>query len=44
MLFIWNLMRDAAIERHRFLNVHFEASCPTKWAVHMQIVRNFYGY
>lgn len=36
---IWHAMRSAAIERHRFLK-----DCPTKWAVHMQIVRKFYGY
>lgn len=41
---IWSLMRDAAIARHRFLNDAFESSCPKKWAVHMQIVRAFYGW
>jgi hypothetical protein len=40
----WDLMRAAAIERHRFLNVHFEDSCPKKWAAHMAIVRAFYGW
>jgi hypothetical protein len=40
----WDLMRAAAIERHRFLNVHFEDSCPKKWATHMAIVRAFYGW
>jgi hypothetical protein len=35
MMMIWNLMRDAAIARHRYLNFMFEASCPIKWAAHM---------
>lgn len=41
---MWHLMRAAAIDRHRILNVAFEASCPIKWATHMRIVRAFYGY
>jgi hypothetical protein len=41
---VWDLMRDAAIDRHRFLNIHFEDSCPKKWAIHMAIVRAFYGW
>lgn len=41
---VWAIMRDAAIDRHRFLNVTFEGSCPIKWEDHMRIVRGFYGY
>jgi hypothetical protein len=44
MMLIWNLMRNAAIARHRYLNFMFEASCPIKWAAHMRIVRWVYGY
>lgn len=41
---MWDMMRDAAIARHRFLNYFFEGSCPAAWALHMHIVRGFYGY
>jgi hypothetical protein len=44
MMLLWDLMRTAAIARHRFLNQHFENSCPKKWALHMMIVKGFYGY
>jgi hypothetical protein len=41
---ILHMMRDAAIARHRFLNVMFEAACPVAWERHMRIVRAVYGY
>jgi hypothetical protein len=41
---IWDLMRTAAIARHLYLNQMFENSCPKKWALHMAVVRGFYGY
>lgn len=44
MMMVWDMMRDAAIARHRCLNVLFENSCPIAWAAHMNIVRSFYGY
>lgn len=40
----WDDMRTAAIERHRYLNVKYENSCPKLWAMHMAVVKGFYGY
>jgi hypothetical protein len=36
-------MREAAIERHRFLNRTFEGSNPAMWALHMRVVKSVYG-
>lgn len=44
ILQIWTIMREAAIDRHRYLNERYEGSCPRRWAVHMAIVRAFYGW
>ncbi len=40
MILIWDLMRTAAIQRHRILHnfLHDE------WEPHMVVVRAFYGY
>lgn len=41
---IWTIMREAAIDRHRYLNERYEGSCPVRWAAHMSVVRAFYGW
>lgn len=40
----WAIMRRAAIARHRWLNILLEDGDADAWAVHMLIVRSFYGY
>jgi hypothetical protein len=39
---IWSMMRDAAISRHRIVNLLFENGDPTKWEPHMIVIRKFY--
>jgi hypothetical protein len=41
---IWDIMRTAAVMRHRWINLVFEGSCPTQWAQHMRVIRAVYGY
>jgi hypothetical protein len=41
---IWHMMREAAIGRHRMINVTLEGGCPIRWEGHMAVIRAFYGY
>jgi hypothetical protein len=41
---IWKLMRDAAIERHRWVHEVFEGGDPSRWAAHEAVIRAFYGW
>jgi hypothetical protein len=44
MFCCWCDMREAAMDRHKYLNEKYEQSNPTTWAAHMAIVRGFYGW
>jgi hypothetical protein len=41
---IWDMMRSAAIWRHRLLHAIAEGGDPARWPAHMDVVRAFYGY
>jgi hypothetical protein len=40
----WALMREAAIRRHRWMNLVYEGGCPIRWARHMALIRAVYGW
>lgn len=42
---MWHAMREAAIGRHRLVNLVFEGGNPVSWnGFHMPMIRGFYGY
>jgi hypothetical protein len=42
-MIIWQTMRDAAVMRHRLVNIIFEGSNPDKWPLHEFIIKCVYG-
>jgi hypothetical protein len=40
----WLMMRQAAVQRHWWLNQVFEGGCPYRWARHLAMIRIVYGW
>ncbi len=39
-----SMMRAAAIQRHRIVNLCLEGGCPVRWQRHMALVSAVYGW
>jgi len=43
-MILWSVMRAAAIERHRVVNLCLEGGCPVRWQRHLALIRAVYGW